>query len=1255
MHATLGSREQMCVNPAVKKQNSCSADINHDCNKLGKDRKCKFRNNLEGFTAPSNETSTGNDTQPVMDMEDLVSMGKEHKICPFYYTRSLVDNAEILFVPYNYLFDKDARETTLQGVPWDNSVVIFDEAHNLEAFASESASFDLSNTDISGCIIEVDRTIGYLRAIPDSSHGLKEDNLLRLKAIFLKLEAYILKLGSQSAYSGEFMIEFFQKGSGINHSNHELFIEQVQKVNAFLMDMRGSGATRGSPKLEHFVQCLKRVYGHPMESRCLAKAAFYRVHVTPKPNTGTSQKNQGRTVSYWCFAPALAMEELAALNVRSIIVTSGTLSPLPSYSLELGLPFPHTLENPHIICKEQIHVRVVGKGVSGKLLSSSYERRQDGEYYTELGNTLVSLAQVTPAGMLVFFPSYGVMEACLERWGGPASNNSSSKGQSETNAFFAPRRRQESSKRYSFPFAPGLFYDNSAPATPWTRLLSKKAVVVEPRSSADLPDAISEFQRFLGLPKSPGCVLMGVCRGKISEGIDFANEQSRAVIITGLPFPPSFDPKVKMKQEYLNRAKATSSIQASKEGGFGADSRDNPSFDKLSGQAWYTQQAHRAVNQAIGRVIRNRLDYGAVLLLDTRFGQPNNQEGLSKWIRPHIQNDEGFGKAISGLAKFYKEADMKVQEVAKAESNVVALEYEEDENIMNVAIVRQDAFSANDGENWGPGVEDTMNYIPPEMVAARMNIECMQKKVILEESLKSTKPTEHKVTGYDAVFGASAKPTLGAHKQMAATVGAKSVAVLFLEKANTSLRSEELSCIKRSIVAMKKFGGMKDSLLYIKEATEIIAIILKYENLRDGFDVKGETMLALFFELLPPLHRQKCEEVAMEANYNNSLLCKLCTNHFTGGQCDVPIDSLLRFLWGCSTKDNETYFRKATDVLKIFLEAEASASKALIDAYLKFIPTRYYNATQSLILEMSASTSVLSMRRKDRQIVGENSLNADVFRLPYWNVKAPASVNDDNNTPVSVSGDRVVDVLPFSSVLTAPPHVKRSREDAEYGTINPYAKKSSQNQHPPKQSALPKLSAIMKKIETEAAVNPYAKKGLLDQNRPVHMQPSAPAMSSLVTNARSDHSVLVDDTSMPNSCNRHQPPTVSGKTSMSSIMKKVETETYVKLSSSDICQSIQSNAPKNLNVTCPICSQNVTNEPYLAECGHMACKSCWRAWLGRSQTCPTCRLPASLQRIARVVFQKRPGSDAPTSLSQLCEPSAPAEDVEDSDEELEIA
>jgi len=318
--------------------------------------------------------------------------------------------------------------------------------------------------------------------------------------------------------------------------------------------------------------------------------------------------------------------------------------------MELGIPFPHTLENPHIISDEQIHVRVIGKGVSGKELTSSFQRRKDGEYYTELGNTLVSLAKVVPGGMLIFFPSYNVMETCLERWGGPASSSTRYNSTKSTSNFFAARNRKGSKasnrQQYSFPFTTLSIYGSalggSNPVTPWKRLIGAKSVVVEPRSTSDLADAISEFHKYLEMKKSKGCILMGVCRGKISEGIDFTDNMSRAVVITGLPFPPAFDPKVKLKREYLDGTRASKSMTSKEAGGFGgtddtvlaeASGTATEKVNVLSGHEWYSQQAHRAVNQAIGRAIRNRNDYGAILLLDSRYAQPPNQQGLSKWVR----------------------------------------------------------------------------------------------------------------------------------------------------------------------------------------------------------------------------------------------------------------------------------------------------------------------------------------------------------------------------------------------------------------------------------------------------------------------------------------------------------------------------------------------------------------------------------------------------------------------------------------------
>jgi regulator of telomere elongation helicase 1 len=62
----------------------------------------------------------------------------------------------------------------------------------------------------------------------------------------------------------------------------------------------------------------------------------------------------------------------------------------------------------------------------------------------------------------------------------------------------------------------------------------------------------------------------------------------------------------------------------------------------------------RAVNQALGRVIRHRNDYGAVLLCDERFGQEGTRQQLSKWLRDKVAQPPTFGAAAAHLQKFFR-------------------------------------------------------------------------------------------------------------------------------------------------------------------------------------------------------------------------------------------------------------------------------------------------------------------------------------------------------------------------------------------------------------------------------------------------------------------------------------------------------------------------------------------------------------------------------------------------------------------------
>jgi len=94
-----------------------------------------------------------------------------------------------------------------------------------------------------------------------------------------------------------------------------------------------------------------------------------------------------------------------------------------------------------------------------------------------------------------------------------------------------------------------------------------------------------------------------------------------------------------------------------------------------------------------------------------------------------------------------------------------------------------------------------------------------------------------------------------------------------------------------------------------------------------------------------------------------------------------------------------------------------------------------------------------------------------------------------------------------------------------------------------------------------------------------------------------------------------------------------------------INRMLKTNAPKGTE--CQICG-NLAKSFFMAECNHFSCQECWKNWLTRSNTCPTCRKPTNKGNLSRVVFEQAVGAGAP-SLTQMC-----ATSDDELDDELEI-
>lgn len=617
--AVLGSRDQMCVHPEVSKETNNNNKV-HMCQMRVKAKTCYFHNQIE------NKKDDTDLRGAPMDIEDLVKLGKKKSFCPYYMSRELKQEADIIFMPYNYLLDPKSRKA--HNVELQGNIIIFDEAHNVEKMCEEAASLQLKSTDIALCIDEVTQVMVKVQEMSDSATGsefgandpnnsLPEDfspeDLYTLKALFLEFEKSIdeLKLpadGSGVTYPGSFMFDLLAR-SDITHQKKAIILEVLDKLILYLTTNSASPFQRKGAGLQKFADLLRVVYSK--DNFTMAHRLFiehcYKVHVAPeepkknwkaggKDGWGKKQETTpitaktGRVISYWCFNPGFGMKELAEQGARNIILTSGTLSPLDSFTTELQVPFPIQLENPHIIQGHQVWVGVVNKGPDGFSLNSSFKNRSDPRYSASLGQTILNFSRVVPDGLLVFFPSYTVMRKCKEEW-------------------------EES----------GI----------WGKLSTQKPCFVEPQTKDEFQCAMEEFYANINDPATKGACFLAVTRGKVSEGLDFADYNGRAVIITGLPYPPFKDPRVMLKQKYLDDTRKKNKIG-------------------LTGQDWYSLEASRAVNQAIGRVIRHKDDFGAIILCDNRFGAANFRGKLSAWVRPHMKTYDVFGPAQRDLIQFFR-------------------------------------------------------------------------------------------------------------------------------------------------------------------------------------------------------------------------------------------------------------------------------------------------------------------------------------------------------------------------------------------------------------------------------------------------------------------------------------------------------------------------------------------------------------------------------------------------------------------------
>jgi Rad3-related DNA helicase len=139
----------------------------------------------------------------------------------------------------------------------------------------------------------------------------------------------------------------------------------------------------------------------------------------------------------------------------------------------------------HVVSSSNVLLQCFSNGPSGQALDFRHQSRSSPLVCDELGRTVLRICQTVPSGVVVFLPSYAYEASLVCQW------------------------------RKS-----GL----------WQQLRDIKKVHREPKSSQQVDATLSAYAKDAS-KKGGGALLLSVVGGKLSEGINFANELCRCVLV----------------------------------------------------------------------------------------------------------------------------------------------------------------------------------------------------------------------------------------------------------------------------------------------------------------------------------------------------------------------------------------------------------------------------------------------------------------------------------------------------------------------------------------------------------------------------------------------------------------------------------------------------------------------------------------------------------------------------------------------------
>ncbi|KAJ1722413.1 ATP-dependent DNA helicase chl1 [Coemansia erecta] len=598
---TLGGRSQLCAHPRERLRPA--AQLNERCLAMQQTRaeRCPL---LPARRTPLLDFRAAAHAHGPADIEDLALIGRRLHVCAYYGARAAAPAAHLVAMPYNVLLSAAARQA--MHVDLRGCVVVVDEAHNLvdAVLAVHSPVLDQPAVDRLAACVAAYRSRYWRRLSPENTrHVLQLGALLRALTRYMRGVAQAHR-GAEGASVRVLRVNAFLHDARAEQFNvhavaRYLRVSQLgRKLNMF-HDRHASDAAAGPPDAAAAQQ------GATSPAAAIAALESFIACI------GSPERAAARVVvaadggaarlKYLLLDPAEPFAEILR-DARAVILAGGTMAPADDLVRQLrpaDRPDDARLFSwPHVVDASHVCATVVASGPTARPLRFARADLAGSAGLSDAGLALAALCRVVPGGVVVFFPSYALLRRAHALW-----------QESQVLA------RIEKAKHRV------LAEDNSR------------------TTGGAAEDILQEYSRCVA--QRGGAVLLSVVGGRLSEGINFSDALGRAVVMVGLPFPNLGDAELRARLDYCD-AKEES-------GDMGPRAR-----------AMYDALCMRAVNQSIGRAIRHRNDYAAIIFFDVRYAEPRIADKLPRWI-----TDAGsahasplkplpFGPALAQIAAFFK-------------------------------------------------------------------------------------------------------------------------------------------------------------------------------------------------------------------------------------------------------------------------------------------------------------------------------------------------------------------------------------------------------------------------------------------------------------------------------------------------------------------------------------------------------------------------------------------------------------------------